>query len=349
LSYLAGTAVTSGGTYPSINVTVSGGSVTSVDSVNNFGSGFTNTTTTFQYIGSALGAGSGFVAGINTLISANNNIAIGYNAGSTAQYNNNCIYIGSGVTSATTAYGETIIGNASTVKTTIRGELNADSYGTVSISNTLTANNSLQLVSNGTSDGNIFTNQNTNTLTIGSTAGSGQITLGQANTLAQTIQIGGSTNVVTIGATTGTGTISIGRSTGLQTVNIQTGTTGSGTTVIGGTNATGTITLGRSNVAQTVNIATGINSSATKAVNIGTGSSGGATNIAIGATSGTSTTTVNGLLKQNTYTVATLPTGSAGARSFVTNALTPTFGAAVVGGGAVGVPVYHDGTSWKVG
>ena len=55
------------------------------------------------------------------------------------------------------------------------------------------------------------------------------------------------------------------------------------------------------------------------------------------------------LVKLQTYTVATLPTGSAGAKSFVTNALTPTFGAAVVGGGAVGVPVYHDGTSWKVG
>jgi hypothetical protein len=60
-------------------------------------------------------------------------------------------------------------------------------------------------------------------------------------------------------------------------------------------------------------------------------------------------TTIKGLLKQQTYTVATLPAGTAGSRSFVTNALTPTFGAAVVGGGAVGVPVYHDGTSWKVG
>ena len=52
------------------------------------------------------------------------------------------------------------------------------------------------------------------------------------------------------------------------------------------------------------------------------------------------------------YTVATLPsaaTSGVGARSFVTNALTPTFGATVVGGGAVAVPVYSDGTNWKVG
>ena len=52
------------------------------------------------------------------------------------------------------------------------------------------------------------------------------------------------------------------------------------------------------------------------------------------------------------YTVATLPsavTSGAGARAFVTNALTPTFGSAVVGGGAVATPVYSDGTNWIVG
>jgi hypothetical protein len=52
------------------------------------------------------------------------------------------------------------------------------------------------------------------------------------------------------------------------------------------------------------------------------------------------------------YTVATLPsaaTSGAGARSFVTDALAPTFGATVVTGGAVATPVYSDGTNWKVG
>jgi hypothetical protein len=52
------------------------------------------------------------------------------------------------------------------------------------------------------------------------------------------------------------------------------------------------------------------------------------------------------------YTVATLPSASdsgVGARSFVTNATAPTFGATVVGGGAVATPVYSDGTNWKVG
>jgi hypothetical protein len=50
--------------------------------------------------------------------------------------------------------------------------------------------------------------------------------------------------------------------------------------------------------------------------------------------------------------VADLPsavTSGVGSRLFVTNALAPTFGATVVGGGAVAVPVYSDGTNWKVG
>lgn len=55
------------------------------------------------------------------------------------------------------------------------------------------------------------------------------------------------------------------------------------------------------------------------------------------------------LIKTNTYLVAGLPAGIIGQRAFVTNALAPAFGVAVAGGGAVGVPVYHDGTSWKVG
>jgi len=52
------------------------------------------------------------------------------------------------------------------------------------------------------------------------------------------------------------------------------------------------------------------------------------------------------------YTVATLPsavTSGKGARAFVTDALAPTFGATVITGGAVAVPVYSDGTNWKVG
>jgi len=128
----------------------------------------------------------------------------------------------------------------------------------------------------------------------------------------------------------------------------------SGTLTIGGTSGTGTQTIGQSTVSQTTNIQAGATASgSTKAMNIGTGGlAGSTTNIAIGSTTGTSTTTFNGITKNQTYTVANLPSASTsgvGASAFVTNALAPTFGATVAGGGAVAVPVYSDGTNWKVG
>lgn len=49
------------------------------------------------------------------------------------------------------------------------------------------------------------------------------------------------------------------------------------------------------------------------------------------------------------FTVGTLPAGVQGMRTMVTDASAPVFGAAVVGGGAVTVPVYYDGAAWKVG
>jgi hypothetical protein len=59
---------------------------------------------------------------------------------------------------------------------------------------------------------------------------------------------------------------------------------------------------------------------------------------------------VAGALGTGGATVADLdPAAAVGARGFVTDATAPTFGATVVGGGAVGVPVYFDGTNWCVG
>jgi hypothetical protein len=51
-------------------------------------------------------------------------------------------------------------------------------------------------------------------------------------------------------------------------------------------------------------------------------------------------------------TVAALPsavTAGVGSRAFVTDASVSTFGTTVVGGGSTNVPVYSDGTNWKVG
>lgn len=48
-------------------------------------------------------------------------------------------------------------------------------------------------------------------------------------------------------------------------------------------------------------------------------------------------------------TVAGLPAGVQGDHAFVTDASGPVFGAAVVGGGAIKVPVYYTGAAWFVG
>ena len=51
-------------------------------------------------------------------------------------------------------------------------------------------------------------------------------------------------------------------------------------------------------------------------------------------------------------TVATLPsaaTAGVGSRAFVTDSSVSTFGSTVAGGGSTKVPVYSDGTNWKVG
>jgi len=54
-------------------------------------------------------------------------------------------------------------------------------------------------------------------------------------------------------------------------------------------------------------------------------------------------------LPPDTYTVATLPTGSSGDKAYVTDATTPTYDGALTGGGAVFTPVFHNGTAWKAG
>ena len=60
-----------------------------------------------------------------------------------------------------------------------------------------------------------------------------------------------------------------------------------------------------------------------------------------------------GQLKANVpVAVADLPSASiagVGSRAFVTNSSVSTFGSTVAGGGSTKVPVYSDGTNWKVG
>lgn len=162
-----------------------------------------------------------------------------------------------------------------------------------------------------------------------------------------------SNSIAISGTLTASSTLNLtGATSGTQNI-ATTQTTGS--LAIGGTSATGTTNIGRSTVTHTFNLDNGtLGILATRTINIGVaGASSSLTNTTIGTTgvagSTRSVTLINGTIRLQTFTVTNLPTGVAGARSFVTNALAPTFGAAVVGGGAVGVPVYHDGISWKVG
>ena len=66
--------------------------------------------------------------------------------------------------------------------------------------------------------------------------------------------------------------------------------------------------------------------------------------------------TIDNLARQfclsGVFTVATLPGAAAlgaGARAFVIDSSVTTFGTTVAGGGTTKVPVYSDGTDWKVG
>jgi hypothetical protein len=73
---------------------------------------------------------------------------------------------------------------------------------------------------------------------------------------------------------------------------------------------------------------------------------GGTSIFQIGATSANALAPIT--LK--TYTVATLPTSPVkGWTAMVTDANATTFASTVVGGGSNNVPVYYDGTNWKIG
>lgn len=70
--------------------------------------------------------------------------------------------------------------------------------------------------------------------------------------------------------------------------------------------------------------------------------------VGISSATGTAKLQISGPLRTTGYTVATLPAGTVGMRTYVTDALAPSFGATVVGGGAVTIPVFYNGTNWIV-
>jgi hypothetical protein len=73
-------------------------------------------------------------------------------------------------------------------------------------------------------------------------------------------------------------------------------------------------------------------------------------NLLVGLTSATGVAKlqVSGPIRTTGYTVATLPAGTVGMRTYVTDALAPSFGVTVSGGGAVTIPVFYNGANWIV-
>lgn len=69
------------------------------------------------------------------------------------------------------------------------------------------------------------------------------------------------------------------------------------------------------------------------------------------ALNGSGQVTLGGALRHRSYTVATLPSAAtvgALGETFVSDARRPVAGAVVTGGGSVAVPVYSDGSQWRV-
>jgi hypothetical protein len=76
--------------------------------------------------------------------------------------------------------------------------------------------------------------------------------------------------------------------------------------------------------------------------------SGGEVLVGLTSATGVALLQVSGPIRTTGYTVATLPAGTVGMRTYVTDALAPAFGVAVAGSGAVTIPVFYDGANWIV-
>jgi hypothetical protein len=76
--------------------------------------------------------------------------------------------------------------------------------------------------------------------------------------------------------------------------------------------------------------------------------SGGELLVGLTSATGVALLQVSGAIRTTGFTVATLPAGTVGMRTYVTDALAPAFGVAVAGSGAVTIPVFYDGANWIV-
>ena len=119
------------------------------------------------------------------------------------------------------------------------------------------------------------------------------------------------------------------------------GTTGAFSSAVSGTTANFSGAL-----SATTGTFTGAFSATTGAFS---GAVSGTTGTFSGAVSGTTGTFSAGVSGGSTTVAGLSAAGTAGRRSFVTDATVTTFASIVVGGGTNKVPVYDDGTNWRIG
>lgn len=354
---LAGTlAVANGGTGQTSLSSVSVGTATNIAGgaanriAYNTGSGATAfiaaptvSSTFLQWTGSAFAwaTSSAAPAGSNTQIQYNNSGAFGASSALTFSSNHlvvNTVRIGLGagtnnslslavgtnaLNSATTGSANTMVGYESGVNL-VNGSENVG-VGWNACKGPVSTDNNTGVGSNA-----LALSSGANNTIIGSRAGSGSMTgndnVGIGYSAFSNSPVSGNNNIaigsnVLQGLTSGANNTFIGVSAGSSFA------TGSNTTVIGynanpsSTSVSNEITLGNSSVTSLrvpgLSLTAGV-----KWINLGE-------------------STVAGL--------AAAATAGSGARAFVTDANATTFAAIVAGGGANKVPVYSDGTNWRIG
>jgi hypothetical protein len=267
------------------------------------------------------------------------------------------------IANPTVNIGQGVVGVGQTVNIAQGGEAGIVNIGHSEVGFTASTTTIFGNVILGTNTTDTITFESPTQYTQGITVSSGGINLfgGAANNSSYSTN--NTTGSITIGGTTQTGAITLGRSTGVQTVNIATGANNlSAKTVNIGTgaiNGATTITLGPTGTvtgATTVNIATQARSSGNTIVNIGTNATGGSTTINLGSLSAFPLINSNGIVQQRSYTNINAQTATAGRKAFVSDHRSatayPIFGEPYSISGTFGpfnVPVFADGTIWRVG
>jgi hypothetical protein len=175
----------------------------------------------------------------------------------------------------------------------------------------------------------------------------GALQLAGSSTVTQNIATSQSTSILNIGGSYGSGAINIGRSSTSQTISIGSGLLLSGNirTINIGTNTTNSNAVSNINIGKYSGIATNTLNLNGNTINLlaDTISIQNLGALSIGSN----------LLQTAIFTadLVVLTGVSLGSRSFVIDAYQPIFGSIVVDGGSTGtpVPVYYDGTNWRVG